>query len=440
MGGVLSAPITSQFVERHGNEFVRTAVVSVQGFRNDMEDAHNVVLDGFKAHPSFMQFGVYDGHGGKDAAIFMHDNCPTAFRKLKDPFSQDELTQTILDLDERFLSTPTREHGSTACMVVAQPVDIDTNKPVESASEVAADKLGLRLLAVNVGDSRAMVIRRDGSWLALTQDHKPDNADERMRILDAQGHVTSGRVDGNLALSRAVGDYAYKANKQLDSRSQKVIAVPDYQTHVLQPHDLLFVCCDGIFEQLGYEDVVRILLDELASTGLKDDASWDLAQVLSVIINASIAAGSRDNHTAMLVEIGDGTKYTTEYDAREFVAGPYHRHADDPGFDDAYRKDLAANGYDFDEMLPRIIAFEKEHNLPTTKSTSSRPRPRQTSMEFMISEFMRYAHAAPGDMDVDLDDDEHDAPDLDEHEHEHDMEGDDDGAKVEEIDDEDRAK
>lgn len=243
--------------------------------------------------------------------------------------------------------------------------------------------------------------------------------------------MSAGRVDGNLALSRAVGDYVYKANPRLDARKQKVIAVPDYQTHVLHPTDLLFVCCDGVFEQLGYEDVVRILLDELASLGVKDD-SWDLAQVLSVIINASIAAGSRDNHTAMLVEIGNGNAYTQEYDVKEFVAGPYHRHADDPNFDEAYRKDLAANGYDFDEILPRIIAFEKEHNLPTTKSNVKRGGGPSSNMEFMISEFMRYASSNNADIDL-----EDDGAGLDGHDGDEDEHGDHDGAKLEEADDED---
>ena len=43
--------------------------------------------------------------------------------------------------------------------------------------------------------------------IALSEDHKPDNTLEEQRI-DKAGHmVEDNRVDGNLALSRAFGDF-----------------------------------------------------------------------------------------------------------------------------------------------------------------------------------------------------------------------------------------
>ena len=44
----------------------------------------------------------------------------------------------------------------------------------------------------------------------LSDDHKPDNEDERIRITDAGGFVQDGRVNGELSLSRAIGDTYYK--------------------------------------------------------------------------------------------------------------------------------------------------------------------------------------------------------------------------------------
>ncbi len=44
----------------------------------------------------------------------------------------------------------------------------------------------------------------------MSKDHKPGNAEEEARI-NAAGHfVSDDRVDGNLALSRAFGDFQYK--------------------------------------------------------------------------------------------------------------------------------------------------------------------------------------------------------------------------------------
>jgi protein phosphatase 2C family protein 2/3 len=49
-----------------------------------------------------------------------------------------------------------------------------------------------------------------GEAVALSDDHKPDNAEEKERVLAAGGEVKFGRVNGDLAVSRAVGDFVYK--------------------------------------------------------------------------------------------------------------------------------------------------------------------------------------------------------------------------------------
>ena len=41
----------------------------------------------------------------------------------------------------------------------------------------------------------------------MSEDHKPDDKTELTRIEKASHHVEDSRVDGNLALSRAFGDF-----------------------------------------------------------------------------------------------------------------------------------------------------------------------------------------------------------------------------------------
>ena len=64
------------------------------------------------------------------------------------------------------------------------------------------------IYCANAGDSRAVAYLKEGTTLPLSFDHKPDNADEKMRIESAGGFVSENRVNGNLNLSRAFGDFS----------------------------------------------------------------------------------------------------------------------------------------------------------------------------------------------------------------------------------------
>jgi serine/threonine protein phosphatase PrpC len=66
----------------------------------------------------------------------------------------------------------------------------------------------------NAGDSRC-IIGVNGTSVAMSVDHKPDLPSERDRIYKAGKTVVNGRVDGNLSLSRAIGDLEYKMNSKL---------------------------------------------------------------------------------------------------------------------------------------------------------------------------------------------------------------------------------
>ena len=63
----------------------------------------------------------------------------------------------------------------------------------------------------NVGDSRA-IASVAGRVEELSFDHKPSNPREQERIIAAGGYVEYNRVNGNLALSRALGDFIFKRN------------------------------------------------------------------------------------------------------------------------------------------------------------------------------------------------------------------------------------
>lgn len=80
----------------------------------------------------------------------------------------------------------------------------------------------------------------------MSEDHKPTNKEETARITAAGGFVEFGRVNGNLALSRAIGDFEFKQNYTLQPEQQIVTADPEIMTHTVDgEEEFLVLACDG---------------------------------------------------------------------------------------------------------------------------------------------------------------------------------------------------
>lgn len=115
---------------------------------------------------------------------------------------------------------------------------------------------GNRLLCANAGDSR-MVLSRKGKAVDMSQDHKPVNDNERRRIQNAGGFVQDGRVNGSLALSRAIGDVEFKQAKTLDPKHQIITADPEICEMQLEQGDEFFIiACDGIWDVFSSQSAV----------------------------------------------------------------------------------------------------------------------------------------------------------------------------------------
>ena len=66
------------------------------------------------------------------------------------------------------------------------------------------------IYCANSGDSRSCLSTKSGKCVELSWDHKPDNDGELKRVKAAGGFVEDGRVQGVIAVSRAIGDWEYK--------------------------------------------------------------------------------------------------------------------------------------------------------------------------------------------------------------------------------------
>ena len=85
----------------------------------------------------------------------------------------------------------------------------------------------------------------------LSVDHKPDDPLERQRIEAANGFVEEGRVNGQLGLSRALGDFEFKKNIMLKPELQAVTALPDVKVVPFKNNndiEFILLACDGLWD------------------------------------------------------------------------------------------------------------------------------------------------------------------------------------------------
>jgi len=82
-----------------------------------------------------------------------------------------------------------------------------------------------KVICANAGDSRAALCRKF-SVEALSEDHKPENPIERLRIENAGVQIIAGRVNG-LNLTRSIGDFGHKSAPGLPFHKQAITCIPD---------------------------------------------------------------------------------------------------------------------------------------------------------------------------------------------------------------------
>jgi len=98
---------------------------------------------------------------------------------------------------------------------------------------------------------------RAGVAVEMSIDHKPENQIEIDRIEKAGSKITDGRVDGNLNLTRSLGDLKYKQKLHLTPEEQAITANPDvYCFDYSNDIDFIIMDCDGIWEKKTNEEMV----------------------------------------------------------------------------------------------------------------------------------------------------------------------------------------
>ncbi|OMH81099.1 Protein phosphatase 2C-like protein [Zancudomyces culisetae] len=137
-----------------------------------------------------------------------------------------------------------------------------------------------KLYTANVGDARATLGRNEDA-ARMTYDHKGEDFQESLRITENGGFMINNRVNGVLAVTRALGD----------STMKRVVVGNPYVTVTTldKENDVLILACDGLWDVCTDEQAVEIARNsesaELASSALLNFAMDNLStDNISIIV------------------------------------------------------------------------------------------------------------------------------------------------------------
>ncbi|KAI4163383.1 MAG: hypothetical protein LQ342_002890 [Letrouitia transgressa] len=286
-------------------------------------------------------FAIFDGHAGTFAADWcgkkLHVLLEEMIRKYPNTPVPELLDQTFTSVDQQLENLPLKNSGCTAiCAVLrwedripnsqsatgstaiapaaaaaARAVNAESSS-INSSSEQAKSTLANSnsssaipklqesasrqrvLYTANVGDAR-IVLCRNGKALRLSYDHKGSDENEGKRISNAGGLILNNRVNGVLAVTRALGD----------SYMKDLVTGHPYTTEtVIQPDidEFLILACDGLWDVCSDQEAV----DLVRQTQDPQEASKQL-------VDHALAHFSTDNLSCMIVRFdGKALQQTVE--------------------------------------------------------------------------------------------------------------------------------
>lgn len=227
-------------------------------------------------------FAIFDGHAGTFAADWcgkkLHLILEDTIRKNPNTPVPELLDQTFTVVDQQLEKLPLKNSGCTAVIAVlrwedrvpnaqsstgsvlfapaavsavknaeggevkAEGADAPVAEPVSEQaveSRLRSEASRQRVLyTANVGDAR-IVLCRNGRALRLSYDHKGSDENEGRRVASAGGLILNNRVNGVLAVTRALGD-AYMKD---------LVTGHPYTTETVIQADqdeFMILACDGV--------------------------------------------------------------------------------------------------------------------------------------------------------------------------------------------------
>mmetsp|Transcript_22394 Transcript_22394/g.54225 ORF Transcript_22394/g.54225 Transcript_22394/m.54225 type:complete len:610 (-) Transcript_22394:110-1939(-) len=283
----------------------------IQGRRNTIEDFHTVHLE-----PTHQFYGVFDGHLGNLASKYA---ASSFYHEIEECLSNVDGISSLPNWKEDVTSKIERSfedlHQGIIKAVTSSPGGVmdesGTTATILHVTELA-------IIMANVGDSRAIMSKwlmdekgnQQLTAMQLTVDHIASSKEERIQIIERGGFVSESggvdRVNGNLAVSRSLGDIKLAP---FLSRTPHVFAMTKNEaydqcgrTEMTEDSNLpcfIILASDGLWDVLSNQEAVdlawQIIKENKNGTGYQEAAE--------VLTQESYVRGSLDNIGVCVVAI-----------------------------------------------------------------------------------------------------------------------------------------
>lgn len=247
-----------------------------------------LVMEKINKCETFNLFAVMDGHGpnGHLVSQFVtkYVNSKINSNKKLDGVTDEEEIYAILKKNNYEIIRHLFTHGEKE---ILKSGTIDAN--FSGTTCVMVIQIGNRLIIANVGDSRAIMCTQNG-LCPLSKDQKPDDEEEKKRIIKAGGEISQYEEDGEksgpfrvwqkgqpypgIAMSRSIGDFI--------ASSLGVISEPVITEQTLDETKFIVLASDGVWEFLDSNKVMNMVQpyyekndpDNACKLLIKESTTW----------------------------------------------------------------------------------------------------------------------------------------------------------------------
>ena len=238
------------------------------GFTKVNQDSFLVLQNQYN-FKDFNIFSVMDGHGvnGHLVSRFVTKYFTSFFKNNKKMNASNESEEAVYyrlkknnyDILKRAFRHAERD--------ISKNSDIDAN--FSGTTCVMVFQIGEKLICANVGDSRAIMFKGNDNIVPLSIDQKPDDPEEKKRIIENGGEISQFEEDGEksgpfrvwkkgevypgIAMSRSIGD--------LIASTLGVIPEPKFiEDKVDKDTKFIVIASDGVWEFLDNKTVCDIVM------------------------------------------------------------------------------------------------------------------------------------------------------------------------------------